>query len=157
MSLHFVIDGYNLIKQTRLFNKASLEDSREALMSFLSVSRPQGSHSNRVTVVFDGKEGMFYRQGSTSLSIIFTQGQSADEAIKHLVRNAENPKAMVVVTNDKDIQFFAQQHNAQVKTVEVFMEKFNPPKTKKTLDDKILLNPCDAAKITEEMKKIWLK
>ena len=157
MSLHFIIDGYNLIKQTRLLNKINLEDSREALFRFLAVQRPQGSRSNKVTVVFDGKEGNFYSRHTPFIEVFFAQGQSADDKIKQLVEKATNPRNVVVVTNDREIQVFAKQHNAQVRPVEEFLEKFNAPQAKEIPDEKVILSSQHAAKITEEMEKIWLK
>ncbi len=157
MSLHFIIDGYNLIKQTRLLNKVNLEDSREALVRFLTVYRPHGSKTNRVTVVFDGREGNFYTKPVSCIEIIFAQSQSADDKIKHLVEKSENPKSVVVVTNDREIRFFVKQLNAQVKTVEEFLDKFNPSKVKDTPDEKTIVSPLEAARITEEMRMIWLK
>lgn len=157
MSLHFIIDGYNLIKQRLELDKANLEDSRKALIGLLSVYQPQGSKRNRVTVVFDGSAGNFsvFRTASP-IGIIFTQGESADDKIKRMVEKSENPRNIAVVTNDREIQRFARQKNAQVKTVEEFLAKCGAPRTKGRVDDKII-GPLEAAEINEEMKKLWLK
>ena len=160
MSLHFIIDGYNLIRQTPLLNKVNLQDSREALIRFLTIQRPQGNRNNKVTVVFDGREGDFYSRHTPFIEVIFSQGESADDTIKRLVEKSNNPKNVVVVTNDREIQSFVKQCNAQVRAIEEFLEKFNRSKTKgkkEALEDKVILPPHDAAKITDEMKKIWLK
>lgn len=157
MSLHFIIDGYNLIKQAPHLDKANLEDSRKALISLLSVYQPQGSRRNRVTVVFDGKQGNFSVSGSaSSAQIIFTQGESADDKIKRMVEKSENPRNIAVVTNDREIQRFVRQKNAQVKTVDEFLAKCALPKPKGRVDDKII-SPPEAAEINEEMKRVWLK
>lgn len=156
MSLHFIIDGYNLIKQTPILNKARLEDSRLALIRFLTIHRPQGR--NRVTVVFDGKEGNFCSRPVSSVGIIFTQGESADDKIKELTENSKSPKNMVVVTNDREIQVFVRRLKAQVRTVEEFLLKFNgSSRINSKTEDKVILSPADTAKITEEMKNVWLK
>lgn len=180
MSLHFVIDGYNLIKQARIPNRinglaplainpeqglrVNLEDSRAALIRFLKIYRPQGSKGNQVTVVFDGKENN-YPAGQISgaiyqysgIRVIFSQGECADDKIKELVQHSKNPKNIVVVTNDREIRDFVKQLKAQVKTIEEFLVKFNSSKTKEIPDAKIILSPVETARITEEMKKIWLK
>lgn len=157
MSLHFIIDGYNLIKQAPHLNKASLEDSRKALISLLSLYQPQGSRRNRVTVVYDGRQGSFSAPGySSSVGIIFTQGESADDKIKRMVEKSENPRNVAVVTNDREIQCFARQRRAQVITVEDFLAKCDCPKSKGKSEDKIV-GPLEAAEINEEMKKIWLR
>lgn len=162
MPPHFVIDGYNLIKQTTVLNKINLEDSREALIRFLKISRPQGN--NPVTVVFDGIEGGFYCRDISGIEVIFSSHQSADDKIKRMVERSPNPKNMVVVTNDREIRSFARLYQAQVKKVEEFLAKFNPLETARArqaggrpYDDNKTLSPQKAGEITEEMKKLWLK
>lgn len=164
MSLHFVIDGYNLIKQTPALNKDNLEDSRVALIKFLNIHRPQGSANNRVTVVFDGAQGNFYyRLASPSLEIIFSGHQSADDKIRRLVEESAHPKTIVVVTNDREIQLSVRQFRAQVRSVDEFLKKFNAPQKlkqktdKKNSTDEKALSYSLEGKITEEMKRIWLK
>ena|SRR3990167_8826682 len=155
MSLHFVIDGYNLIKQTAVLNKINLEDSREALIRFLKIRRPQGN--NPVTVVFDGIEGGFYCRDISNIEVIFSSHQSADDRIKRMVERSPNPKNMVVVTNDREIRSFAEDHRAQIKKVEEFLAKFNPKSANPRSDDNKALSPQKASEITEEMKRVWLK
>lgn len=155
MSLHFVIDGYNLIKQTAVLNKINLEDSREALVRFLKIRRPQGN--NPVTVVFDGIEGGFYCRDISNIEVIFSSHQSADDRIKRMVERSPNPKNMVVVTNDREIRSFAEDHRAQIKKVEEFLAKFNPKSANPRSDDNKALSPQKASEITEEMKRVWLK
>ena len=157
MSLHFIIDGYNLIKQTPVLNKINLKDSREALVRFLKVYRPQGN--NPVTIVFDGKEGSFYspQPADACARVIFSQNQSADDKIKWLVENSNNPKNIVVVTNDREIRDFSRQFQAQIKTVEEFLRRFNPAAKKEVSAEKDRLSPLVEAEITQEMKRLWLK
>ena len=61
MSLHYILDGYNILKQIPAFNDLSLEDGRRGLMRWIETQRPQGSVNNTVTVVFDGESGFFWR------------------------------------------------------------------------------------------------
>lgn len=169
MSLHFIIDGYNLIKRTSGSNKYpkigdenrdSLEDLRAALIKFIKLYRPQGKFTNHVTIVFDAKGDRertltetFREDGG--IGIIFSK--SADDKIKRLVKESRSPKNIVVVTDDKDIRFFVRQYSAQIKTVEEFLKKPNPLNIKANLDDKTPLSPQEAIRITEEMKELWLK
>ena len=175
MSLHFIIDGYNLIKQTPGLNKSSLEGSRASLIQFIKVSRPQGSQNNRVTVVFDGQANTAASWPSyqdSGIRIIFSQGMNADEKIKELVETADSPKNIVVVTNDRDIQICVRRFQARVKTVQEFTSVFKAsPISRKgnglafniakainnsSWQDKLNLSAQAAAKITDEMKRLWL-
>ena len=56
MSVHYLLDGYNIIKQTPGLNQGSLEAQRNALLAWIEIGQPQGSLQNTVTVVFDGKD-----------------------------------------------------------------------------------------------------
>ena len=166
MSLHFVIDGYNLIKQTPGLNKSSLEGSRASLIQFIKVSRPQGSQNNRVTIVFDGATAFTGGQANASISwpsyqdsgirIIFSQGMSADEKIKELVESADNPKNIVVVTNDRDIQSCVRRLQARIKTVQEFTNIFKALPPSNSQENRPKLSAESALRITDEMKKLWL-
>ncbi len=63
MSLHYLLDGYNILKQIPAFRDLPLEDGRRGLLRWIDHSRPQGSVNNQVTVVFDGHPDHF---GGTS-------------------------------------------------------------------------------------------
>lgn len=167
MSLHFIIDGYNLIKQTPGLNKSSLELSRASLIQFIKISRPQGSQNNRVTVVFDGSTALTIGgQANASISwpayqdsgtrVIFSQGMSADEKIKELVESADNPKNIVVVTNDRDIQSCVRRLQARIKTVQEFTNIFKASPPGNSPENRQKISAESAMRITEEMKKLWL-
>lgn len=159
MSLHFIIDGYNLIKQTPGLNKSSLELSRASLIQFIKASRPQGSHNNRVTVVFDSQSNdsmSWPAYQDSGVRIIFSQGMSADEKIKELVESAPDPKNIVVVTNDRDIQSCARSFRARVKTVQEFTRVFKTFPLDDSPENRPKLSAESAMRITEEMKRLWL-
>ena len=55
MSIHIIIDGYNLIRQSKQLSVLDLEDiqlGREALIDMLAAYKKIKAH--RITVVFDG-------------------------------------------------------------------------------------------------------
>jgi len=59
MSLHLIIDGYNLIRQSpwlSLLDARDLEAGREALLQSLADYR-QRRLQHKITVVFDGWQG----------------------------------------------------------------------------------------------------
>lgn len=168
MSLQFIIDGYNLIKRTPQSSRVSkypkfgdqndsLENLRSALIRLIKAHRPCGKITNRITIVFDARDQSVadtYKEDQ-GIGIIFSK--NADDKIKRLVQESKNPKNVVVVTDDKDIQFYIKQYNAQVRSTEEFFKKFSSADTKVSPDDKPLLSPLEAIKITEEMRKLWLK
>ncbi|MFA5109969.1 MAG: NYN domain-containing protein [Desulfobaccales bacterium] len=115
MTMHLIVDGYNLIRQSpRLqpLDALDLQAGREALLELLAHYRRRSHH--QVTVVFDGwqrgdlKESRDRHQGM--LIIYSRRGERADEVIKRLLR-LERERALVV-TSDRDIQGCAEQVKA---------------------------------------------
>ncbi len=115
MSLHVLIDGYNLIRQSEglsAMERASLEEGREALLERLALYKRIKHHP--ITVVFDGTHAHNPLQGRPrykGINIIFSRpGELADTVIKRLVIR-EGHRA-VVVTSDKEIADFATVQGA---------------------------------------------
>ncbi len=159
MALHYIVDGYNVIKKTPFLNHKKLRDARDALSSFIYKYRPQGSYNNKVTVVFDGRDDVFgFKQNSDS-TVIFSKNQSADDCIKALVDKASNPKTMVIVSDDKDIKLYCRPRGTRIFTVDDFIKKAQAKtkivKTRQGETPEIGLS--EQKKINEELSRIWLK
>jgi uncharacterized protein len=111
MTMHLIIDGYNVIRQSlelQLLDARELEAGRTALLAQLAAYRER--HRHKITVVFDGwlggapNETRDRRQG---MLIIYSRlGEKADEVIKRLL--AADRQQAVVVTSDREIQAWAQ-------------------------------------------------
>ncbi len=119
MSLHYLLDGYNVLKQMAPLRDLPLEDGRRGLLRWIGDSRPQGSVNNQVTVVFDGTEDDL-RCWQGEIRVIFSDGCSADDKIKRMVEEMPAKKNCVVVTDDKDIFLYARSLGARVMSVAVF-------------------------------------
>ena len=120
MSLHYLLDGYNIIKQTPGLNHGTLEAQRNALLRWIDIGQPQGSSQNTVTVVFDGQEEFFGSQSTHHVKVIFSRGQSADDLIKKMVEQFSQKNRLVIVSNDKDIVLYVRALGAQVLSVKSF-------------------------------------
>ena len=166
MSLHFLIDGYNVINRCNLFKDSSiLQESREALLRMIKDNRLTGSSNNRVTVVFDGKNaGVLKKKMKVGLiDVIFSQNESADETIKKMVVSCRNPKQMVLVSDDKSIILAVRMHGAKVISVNEFVFKgnrsFRAQKSKKASqmhEKKPGLAFWQQQVINRELKKLWV-
>lgn len=100
MSLHIIIDGYNLIRQSRKLSALDLQDiqlGRDALVDMLATYKKFKAH--RITVVFDGTGSHLssqQRDRQKGIAIVFSQnGESADSLIIKMARK-EGQKALVV-------------------------------------------------------------
>ncbi len=158
MSLHFIIDGYNLLLRSRQFNRVSDSDemsaARQKLVQFLERERPQGSFRNRVTIVFDGQAGVIgdWRGAShRSIRVIFTEGESADDRILKLIEGENEPGQTVIVTDDRELSYRTRQLRAKTLSVKEFLAKRKPEETPPPD-----LDPDEAREITQQLAKFWL-
>ena len=110
MSLHIIIDGYNLIRQSASLSRLDAQDillGREALVDRLAAYRKIKHHP--ITVVFDGQNSPSFskqRHQQKGISIRFSpKGTSADEVIKRMA-SSEREKALVV-SSDRDVIEYA--------------------------------------------------
>lgn len=155
MSLHFVLDGYNLIKKSPQLALMKLEAGREALIALIEQKNLQGSHRNPVTIVFDGKMFGDDIRHVSGLRVIFTSHESADDRIKTIVDDADNPKNIVVVTDDREIRYYVRSLGARLMTTQEFLQGKGPAKHSKP--EHKTISHVQESKITSELSKIWLK
>ena len=166
MSLRYIIDGYNIINHP-LFarNHKKSQDVRLALLAFIRIHKPCGSPKNKISVVFDGYPAV--AAGSTNsqedMEVIYSKDQTADAAIKTMLERMQNPRIAVVVSDDKEIKFFARASGARPIGIEEFMKPVDglirKGKFKSGKDDLVKpeLNYSQVSRINKELKNIWLK
>ena len=106
MSIHIIIDGYNLIRQSSslsLLDHQDLQLGREALVVMLAKYKRIKHH--KITVVFDGTNALSFsghRDYIDGIEIKFSRfGESADSVIKKIAAG-EKEKALVV-SSDRDV------------------------------------------------------
>ncbi|MEJ2658448.1 MAG: NYN domain-containing protein [Desulfobacterales bacterium] len=126
MSIHIIIDGYNLIRQSHKFSEIDRQDiqlGREALLETLIAYQKIKRH--KITVVFDGTNApSFFQRRSRvrGIRIKFSRsGELADAVIKRMV-SREKEKALVV-SSDLDIVNFAAAKGAAAISSSEFEEK----------------------------------
>lgn len=160
MPLHYIIDGYNIINHPRVTRtfKTSI-DPRLYLLSFIKTKRLTGSPKNKATLVFDGYPASYSSDyNDAEINIIFARKISADEKIKMLVEESGNRKNIVVVSDDKDIKFFAKSSGAKPMGVEEFIGCKKQDNSEKERDlVKPKLNYSQVEQINQELKALWLK
>jgi predicted RNA-binding protein with PIN domain len=160
MSLNYIIDGYNVIKQVSFLTGKKLRSGREGLVKFIEVYQPHGSRRNQVTLVFDGKADICSPQMESRIHVIFSHGESADDKIKRMVECSKNPKCIVVVSDDKEIIFYCRSLGANISSVKEFIGNSKIAKINKQNDyreEKVELDSGIAARITEDLRKLWVK
>lgn len=165
MSLHYLLDGYNIIYRMPGEMTGKLEEQRLKLIRYLEARHLQGSERNQLTIVFDGKFGFFGQQDSYSVRVVFSQDETADDLIKEIVASSPAPKSIVVVTDDRPVQFAVKALGAQIKSVDDFMQftvskssgKHAKVKKPAAGTGKKPISHTLEAKINAEFEQIWLK
>jgi len=109
MSLHIIIDGYNIIRQSKqlsTLDRRDIQEGREALQDILVEYRKRRGH--RITIVFDGTNAMSpdtQHQRFRGIDILFSRnGETADTVIKRMA--AREKERALVVSSDRDIVSF---------------------------------------------------
>ena len=116
MSVHLIIDGYNLIRQSpwlSLLDARDLEAGREALLQTLADYRRRRPQ-HKITVIFDGWQGGAFQESrdrSHGVEIIYSRrGERADEVIKRLL--SREGRRVVMVSSDRELQVWAEKTGA---------------------------------------------
>lgn len=126
MTVHIVIDGYNLIRQSPVFSELDRQDlqlGRENLLKNLAAYKRIKGH--RMTVVFDGQNAPPMSQKRDrigGIQVLFSRkGETADAVIKRIA-DREREKA-IVVSSDREVADFAQSRGAAVLSSPAFESK----------------------------------
>jgi predicted RNA-binding protein with PIN domain len=126
MSVHIIIDGYNLIRQSSQWSALDIQDmqlGREALLKALTEYKKKKAH--RITVVFDAADvpGVMDRSETISgIALKFSgPGQSADALIKRMAAHLRE-KALVVSSDREIIRYASGQGAAVIESPEFEMK-----------------------------------
>ncbi|HQJ16163.1 MAG TPA: NYN domain-containing protein [Candidatus Omnitrophota bacterium] len=159
MSLHYIVDGYNVVRHASFVSRGHTSPA-QALARCIRDKRLCGSMKNKVTLVFDGYPtmGIPLRQ-SLDCDIVFSQDRSADEQILDMAEHSVNPKIMIVVTDDRRVQFHAKAAGVSVVGVEEFLTaKQESEAARRRREDRTPeISAVDAARINKELRNLWLK
>ncbi len=126
MSVHLVIDGYNLLYQAGnlISQKISLEEQRNKLIELLTSYKKIKRH--KITLVFDGTNSPPFLDPilTKGITIKFSKrGELADSLIKKIAKK-EKEKAIIVSSDNEIIEYSAMQ-GASTITSEEFTKKIS--------------------------------
>ena len=150
MSLHYLIDGYNLLYALTDIPVGSWAQKRETLLRKIADQRPHGK--NRITIIFDSREGLGDRARQDTMDIVYTAGETADDWIIKKVRQIQNPRVVVVVTNDQGLRRMVRGTGAKWVSTAEFWKSAEMPARKPSAS----LDNDTREAINEELRKKWL-
>ena len=124
-----LIDGHNLIGRMPDISLADLDDEVELVQR---LRRYCMRHRRRATVVFDRglPSGRDLNLSSPPVTVVFAPLHStADAVIKGRINRARDPRGLLVVSSDREVQQAARRRRAQVVSAEEFAARLSdaPP------------------------------
>ncbi len=141
-----------------LAERATLEDQRRQLIEWLALCRPHGSSRNTVTVVFDGRSDVWGGAGPASeIQIIFSRDENADAKLIRMVEESASRKSVVVVSDDRAVQYAVRALGAKVSSVQTFWSKAKLTQKSRGAQTEKYISKTLEHKITSELAKIWLR
>ncbi|MCM8797076.1 MAG: NYN domain-containing protein [Candidatus Omnitrophica bacterium] len=161
MSLQYIIDGYNIANHALIScpgNRKNIQPY-SFLASFIISKRLTGSSQNKVAIVFDGYPIRGYSiPEAKNLEIIFSRRITADEKIKQIVESLGNRHNLIVVSNDRQLQFAVKALGSRFISIEEFVGR-QEEKRRQDAQEAIKpeLNFTQIEQINRELRKLWLK
>ncbi len=125
----YLIDGYNLLHRLGLVpgrtGPNGLGLARRRLLGLLHAAR--GEQTRDITVVFDAKQfppGAPTRLNVHGIEVRFAvRYPQADDLLEELIRQAEHPRELAVVSDDHRIQQAARRRGCVTVPCEEFMDR----------------------------------
>ena len=157
MPLHYILDGFNVAKK-RGFPKAhsAPEDHKTRLVDFIINNKVCGSRRNRVTVVFDGNADYTFQERYRGIEVVFSGSSSADDKIRQIAGAESNPRDIIVVSDDREIRASMKALGVGVMSSSDFIIK-GQSKDMPGRIPKAEIDSSQERRITEELRKVWLK
>ena len=115
--MRVLIDGHNALGALRIAGKTH-EDQRNGLLRLVGLRSP------RAIVFFDARDappGLLSPGAQLGVRVVYCRHREADAAILEEVREAEDPRAITVVTNDRELGGIASQLGAKRMGVQDFL------------------------------------
>jgi predicted RNA-binding protein with PIN domain len=133
--MHTLIDGYNLMHELGLLEKASTPQAfRKARTRFLNrLADGLGAvAAYQTTVVFDAREAPRHlprEMTHNGLTVIFAdEDEGADARIERLIATHSVPRSLTVVSTDRRIRQAADRRKARVLTADGFWDQLESPR-----------------------------
>jgi len=126
MSMHIILDGYNVIRQSRRLSRKDREDiqmGRDALMDRLAAYKKLRGH--RMTVVFDGGNAPHFsrqRDRVKGIDVVYSRaGETADRVIQRMA--GKHRETALVVSSDREVVDYAARQGCATVSSPEFEEK----------------------------------
>jgi len=127
--IHYILDGHNILHQDPGVKRTLSSDPSHAINGLISRShRFIAGKSNKCTICFDGHPPGDINTNIKNIQVTFSYNRDADSLIKSLIARSNNPKNIVVISDDTEIQRFARVHSCGIISTSQFLNqrRFGP-------------------------------
>ena len=117
--MRVLIDGHNALFALHISGETH-EQQRHALLRLVGAVAPEA------VVYFDARDApadVFSPASELGVRVVYCKRREADAAILDEVRDAEEPRKLMVVTNDREVSGIAAQHGVKCKSVGDFFRR----------------------------------
>ncbi len=119
---HFILDGHNILfKDNYPKNRVSGDPANAFNKLIFRCQRLISGKSKKCTVFFDGAPPGDIITGINNVQVTFSYNRSADNLIKSLIARSKNPRNLIIVSDDAEIQKFARVHSCELLSVKRFL------------------------------------
>ncbi len=125
---HFVLDGHNILfKDAGSKSALSSDPSRTLNRLVTRCKRIVAGKNNKCSIIFDGSPPGDIISNTDNVQVTFSYDRSADSLIKSLIARSKNPRNLVVISDDVEIQKFARAHSCRIQSVRQFLNQILQP------------------------------
>lgn len=147
--LHYIIDGNNLIGKIDSLRRLQKNQKIEARHKIaIMLERYFANKKSKITLHFDG----FINEeiNVTSIKIVYSEKTTADSLIKQQIEKSKNPRRIILISSDIELQKFARACSCSVLSSNEFIQTLKNDSAQNEEDRRIneLNNP-------EEFKNIF--
>ena len=123
--MHYILDGYNIIHKSPVFEKLlarSLQEARRGLIGFCKTLLQTRGDIAKIVVIFDGKSDVISHEDSTGrVEVIYTEtGEDADDRIVDYLRKTQ-PRSAAIVSDDNYVCNSARAFKVKAVSVADFL------------------------------------
>jgi len=121
---HYVLDGHNILFKDTEFKTTFSTDPAHALnMLIVRCQRIISGKKKKCSIFFDGAPPGNIASSIQNVQVTFSYNRSADALIKSLIARSKNPRNLIVVSDDAEIQRYARAHSCEVLPVRRFLKE----------------------------------
>jgi len=119
---HYILDGHNIMHKEPEWRSILSSNPVQALNKLILVcQRITAGKNKKCTIYFDGSPPGDIIKGGKNIQVTFSYDRDADALIKSLIARSKNPRNLVIISDDSEIQRTARAYSCGIQSVQKFL------------------------------------